>query len=40
MLADDREYVEIATLLRQSLDDLQLTREWGDTGGIDYGKLY
>jgi|GEM_PF-342984 len=37
-MAEDRGQVEIAQLLRRSLDDLQLTRAWGDTGAIDYGK--
>jgi ankyrin repeat protein len=31
-MAEDRGEVEIAQLLRQSLDDPQLTRAWGDTG--------
>ena len=37
-MAEDRGQVEIAQFLRQSLDDPQLTRAWGDTGKIDYGK--
>jgi uncharacterized protein len=37
-VAEDREYREIAKFLKQSLDDSKLTRAWGDTGGIDYGK--
>jgi ankyrin repeat protein len=37
-IAEDHEYVEIAEFLKQSLDNPQLTREWGDTGGIEYGK--
>jgi uncharacterized protein len=36
-VAEDREYSEIAEVLKQSLDDSKLTRAWGDTGGIDYG---
>src|SRR5262249_47752729 len=37
-VADDRGYDEIAQFLKQSLSDPRLTREWGDTGKIDYGK--
>jgi ankyrin repeat protein len=37
-VAEDRGYDEIAQLLKQSLDDPKLTRAWGDTGKIDYGK--
>src|SRR5499426_2502462 len=37
-VAEDRGYDEIAQFLKQSLDDPKLTREWGDTGKIDYGK--
>src|SRR5215467_7543084 len=38
MVADDRGYDEIAQFLKQSLSDPRLTREWGDTGKIDYGR--
>lgn len=34
-LADDRNYSEIAELPRRGLDNPELTREWGDTGGIE-----
>jgi hypothetical protein len=37
-IVEDREYGEIAGFLKQSLDNTKLTRAWGDTGGIDYGK--
>jgi len=37
-VADDRGYGEIAEFLKQSLDDPKLTRAWGDTGKIVYGK--
>jgi uncharacterized protein len=37
-VADDREFSEIAQMLRQVLADPSLTREWGDTGAIDYEK--
>ena len=37
-VAEDRGYDEIAQFLKQSLSDPKLTREWGDTGKIDYGK--
>ena len=37
-VADDRDYGEIAQFLKQSLNDSTLTRAWGDTGKIDYGK--
>lgn len=37
-MAEDRGYDEIAQLLKQSLADPTLTREWGDTGKIDFGK--
>src|SRR5262245_41690015 len=37
-VADDRGYYEIASVLKQSLDDPDLARAWGDTGKIDYGK--
>jgi hypothetical protein len=37
-VAEDRGYDEIAQFLKQSLDDPTLTRAWGDTGKIDYGK--
>lgn len=34
-LADDRDYVDIMDLLKQSLDNPELTHEWGDTGAIE-----
>jgi ankyrin repeat protein len=37
-VADDREFVEIKQLLRHALATPELTREWGDTGGIDFEK--
>jgi uncharacterized protein len=37
-MAEDRGYGEIAQFLKQCLDDPRLTRAWGDTGKIDYGK--
>jgi hypothetical protein len=37
-MAEDRGRAEIAQLLKQSLEDPKLTREWGDTGRIHYGK--
>ncbi len=37
-MAEDRGYDEIAQFLKQSLADPKLTRAWGDTGKIDYGK--
>lgn len=37
-MAEDRGQVEIAELLTQSLGDPKLTRTWGDTGKIHYGK--
>src|SRR5262245_12921602 len=37
-VADDRGFGEIQDLLEQSLNDSKLTRAWGDTGKIDYGK--
>src|SRR5262249_46596150 len=37
-VADDRGHGEIAELLKRSLDDPKLTRAWGDTGKIVYGK--
>jgi len=38
MVAEDRGYDAIAQFLKESLDNPKLTREWGDTGKIDYGK--
>ena len=38
MVAEDRGYSAIAQFLKESLDDPKLTRGWGDTGKIDYGK--
>lgn len=37
-VADDRNFDEITQLLRKALADPGLTREWGDTGAIDYEK--
>ena len=37
-VADDRDFDEIAQILRRTLADAALTREWGDTGAIDYEK--
>jgi len=37
-VAGDRGFDEISQLLRQALADSSLTREWGDTGAIDYEK--
>ena len=37
-VADDRDFTEIAHILRQALADPTATREWGDTGAIDYEK--
>ena len=37
-VAGDRGFDDIAQLLRQALADPSLTREWGDTGAIDYEK--
>ena len=37
-MAEDRGLTEIAAFLEASLNDASLTRELGDTGGIDYGK--
>ena len=37
-VAEDRDYDVIGRFLKESLADPKLTRAWGDTGGIDYGK--
>ncbi|HKV36592.1 MAG TPA: ankyrin repeat domain-containing protein [Pyrinomonadaceae bacterium] len=37
-VANDRGFAEITQILRQTLADPSLTREWGDTGAIDYEK--
>lgn len=37
-VAGDRGFDEITQLLRQALADPSLTREWGDTGAIDFEK--
>jgi hypothetical protein len=37
-MAEDRGLTEIAGFLEVSLNDASLTRELGDTGGIDHGK--
>ena len=37
-VADDRGFTEIAQLLRQALANPESTRDWGDTGAIDYQK--
>lgn len=37
-MAEDRGRTDIAEFLKQSLNDPTLTRDWGDTGKIDYGK--
>jgi ankyrin repeat protein len=37
-VAEDREYDEIAELLKQSLDDPRLIRSWPDIGKIDRGR--
>lgn len=37
-MAEDRGLTEIAEFLEAGLNDASLTRELGDTGGIDYGK--
>jgi ankyrin repeat protein len=37
-LAEDRGYGEIAELLERSLDNPELTHEWGDTGAIERSK--
>ncbi len=37
-VSDDRGFDEITQILRHSLADPALTREWGDTGAIDYEK--
>jgi ankyrin repeat protein len=37
-MAEDRGQVEIAQIMRQSITNPELTREWGDTGKIDFGK--
>lgn len=37
-VAEDRGYQEIAELLKRTLDAGTRTREWGDTGKIDYEK--
>lgn len=37
-VADERGFARIAQILRQALGTPGLTREWGDTGGIDFGK--
>ncbi len=37
-MAEDRGLTEIAAFLEASLSDVSLTRELGDTGGIDHGK--
>ncbi|MCA1575901.1 MAG: ankyrin repeat domain-containing protein [Acidobacteria bacterium] len=37
-VADDREFVDIKQLLQQALATPELTREWGDTGAIDFEK--
>lgn len=37
-VAGERDFDEITQLLRQALTDPALTREWGDTGAIDYEK--
>src|ERR1041384_7549589 len=34
-VADDRGFAEITEILRQTLANPALTREWGDTGAID-----
>lgn len=38
IVAEDRGFEEITQILQQALVKPELTREWGDTGGIDYGK--
>ena len=37
-VADERDFREIAQILRHALSDPSSTREWGDTGAIDYEK--
>lgn len=37
-VAGDRSFDEITQILRQALADPSLTREWGDTGAIDFEK--
>jgi uncharacterized protein len=37
-MAEDRDDDEIGRFLKQSLNDPKLTRVWGDTGKINYGK--
>lgn len=37
-VAGDRGFDEITQMLRQALADPSLTREWGDTGAINYEK--
>jgi uncharacterized protein len=37
-VAEDRGFDEIVEILKQTLADPALTREWGDTGAIDYQK--
>ena len=37
-VAGDRGFDEITQILRQALADPSLTREWGDTGAIDFEK--
>ena len=37
-VSDDRGFSEITQILRQTLADPALTREWGDTGAIDYER--
>ena len=37
-LAEDRGYGEIAVVLKRTLDNPELTYEWGDTGDIERGK--
>ena len=37
-VADERGFARIIEILRQALATPELTREWGDAGGIDFGK--
>ena len=37
-VADERGFTQITEILRQALATPELTREWGDTGAIDFGK--
>ncbi len=37
-VAEDHHHNEIAQILKQTISEGRLTREWGDAGGIDFGR--